>query len=171
MSTISPIWRDLECPCVDKWTWAATHFTETRMIGRLFKRIAFAAGFALLAGSGSACAQAPAVTFAASGNDAFDLWRADFARKAIAAGHKPDAIKSVLDNMTPDPRIIDQDLNQAEFVRPVWEYIQRAVTPGRIAQGSQKRAQAGLAFSQVQARYGVDPDIIAGIWAMETNFG
>ncbi len=109
--------------------------------------------------------------FASSGNAAFDAWRADFASRAIAAGRSPAIVNSMLAGLTPDPRIIDQDLNQAEFVRPVWDYINGAVSQSRIQNGALKRAENALMFSQVEQRYGVDADIIAGIWAMETNYG
>ena len=151
------------------------------MVGTFFKRAALkrwvlAASLCLLASSGGAIAQQTAaadaaLVFASSGDSSFDAWRVDFARRAIAAGRKPGVVHALLDGLTPDPRIINQDQNQAEFVRPVWDYINGAVTPGRISVGAQKRAENALVFSRVEAKYGVDADIIAGIWAMETNFG
>jgi lytic murein transglycosylase len=128
-------------------------------------------GLAAPALAQEAAAADAALSFATSGNSTFDAWRIDFARRAIASGRRPAIVHAVLDGVTPDPRIIVQDQNQAEFVRPVWDYISRAVTPDRIALGAQKRAENALVFSQVESRYGVDADIVAGIWAMETNFG
>ena len=146
------------------------------MMITIAKRAALAVLFALLSLAAPAAAQEAAaadaaLSFASSGDSSFDAWRVDFARRAIASGRRSDVVRAVLDGVTPDPRIIVQDQNQAEFVRPVWDYINRAVTADRIALGAQKRAENALVFSQVETRYGVDADIVAGIWAMETNFG
>jgi membrane-bound lytic murein transglycosylase B len=117
-------------------------------------------------------AQAPAPFVAEPSGDAeFDAWRVDFAARAIAAGRDPRVVQQLLGDLTPEPRVVQNDRNQAEFVRPVWDYIDRAVSADRIARGRQVRAQDAAVFSAVEARYGVDPDIVAGIWAIETNFG
>ncbi|MES1203831.1 MAG: lytic murein transglycosylase, partial [Pseudomonadota bacterium] len=61
--------------------------------------------------------------------------------------------------------------NQAEFVRPPWEYVNGAVSPARVQAGLTKRAENAVLFGQIQERFGVDADIVAGIWGVETNFG
>ncbi len=139
-----------------------------------------------MAGSQSSLAQtspapAPAPTvappssivleFASSGDMAFDAWRGGFAQRAVAAGRSPAVVVRILSGIRPDPRIVSQDQNQAEFVRPVWDYINRAVTPQKIADGVARRQQYAQLFTDVERRFGVDADIIAGIWAVETNYG
>jgi len=119
-------------------------------------------------------APAPAqatLTFAPSGDAAFDAWRAGFAQRAVSAGRKPEVVQQMLANLRPDPSIVTQDENQAEFVRPVWDYINRAVTPSKIAEGVARRQANAPLFMDIERRFGVDADIIAGIWAVETNFG
>ena len=119
-----------------------------------------------------AAAPAPIVLeFASSGDAAFDAWRAGFAQRAVAAGRNPQVVQRMLGGLRPDPRVVSNDQNQAEFVRPVWEYITRAVTPQKIAEGAAKRQQYAQLFTDIERRFGVDADIIAGIWAVETNFG
>ncbi|MDX2234128.1 MAG: lytic murein transglycosylase [Hyphomonadaceae bacterium] len=112
-----------------------------------------------------------AFTFAASGDPAFDAWRDGFAQRAVAAGRNPAVVQQLLGPLRPDPRIVTQDQNQAEFVRPVWDYITRAVTPQRIAEGVARRQANAQLFTDIERRFGVDADIIAGIWAVETNYG
>lgn len=109
--------------------------------------------------------------FASSGDASFDAWRASFAQRAVAAGRNPAVVQRMLGGLRPDPRIVSQDQNQAEFVRPVWEYITRAVTPQKIAEGAAKRQQYAQLFNDVERRFGVDADIIAAVWGVETNFG
>ena len=118
---------------------------------------------------GAAMAQAP--SFTPSGDDGFDAWRSDFAARAIAGGRQASVVKALLDKASPDPTIIKHDRSQAEFVSPPWVYMNSVVSPQRVTAGIQKKADNALLFSQVGGKFGVDPDIVAGIWAIETNFG
>ncbi len=111
------------------------------------------------------------LSFTSSGDAAFDAWRAGFAQRAVTAGRSPAIVQQMLGALRPDPSIINQDQNQAEFVRPVWEYINRAVTPTKIAEGVARRQTNAQLFTDIERRFGVDADILAGIWAVETNFG
>jgi lytic murein transglycosylase len=113
----------------------------------------------------------PPLQFATSGDAAFDAWRRDFAQRAVAQGRSPNVVQQLLADLRPDPSVIALDQNQAEFVRPVWDYVERAVSPDRVARGASLRTQYAQIFSEVQRRYGVDADIVAGIWAMETEYG
>lgn len=136
--------------------------------------VAAAAGFALATVTGErAPAQqiAPPPRFETSGDPGFDAWRADFAGRAIAQGRNPDVVTRLLTGLKPNPQIIQLDQNQAEFVRPPWEYINGAVSPARVQGGQARRAENAALFARVQQKYGVDADIIAGIWAVETNYG
>jgi membrane-bound lytic murein transglycosylase B len=109
--------------------------------------------------------------FESSGDVAFDAWRADFYERAVAAGRDPLVARRLLSGLRPEPRVVSNDRNQAEFVRPVWDYITRAVSAQRVSEGQRLRQEHAAAFEAVRVRFGVDPDIIAGIWAIETNFG
>lgn len=123
----------------------------------------------------SASAQTPAastvIVFQSSGDAGFDAWRADFAARALAAGRDRAVVEAVLTGLTPEPRVIEQDRNQPEFVRPVWDYVERAVSATRLERGRVLRAELAPLFQRIEETYGVDADVIAGIWAMETNFG
>lgn len=142
----------------------------------MLRRVAFVLGLAVLAAVAGVAPMTRAqgvdpTVFESSGDPGFDAWRSDFARRVIMAGRSPEVVRSVLSRAAPDPRVVQADQNQPEFVRPVWDYIDRAVTPRRITDGQAKRAENAALFSAIQAKYGVDADIIAGIWAIETNYG
>jgi len=109
--------------------------------------------------------------FASSGDAGFDAWRTAFAERAIADGRSPAVVERLLAGLTPDPSVVELDQNQPEFVRPPWEYIESTVSAARIAEGARLRAAEQATFAAVQARYGVDGDVLAGIWGVETNFG
>lgn len=126
---------------------------------------------------GAACAVAvaqpvsTAPAFITSGDPAFDAWRDAFAARAIAAGRDPRVVRRLLDGLAPEARIVSADRNQAEFVRPVWDYIVRGVSPTRVETGARLRGENAALFAAIEARFGVDADVIAGIWGVETNFG
>ncbi|MDX2237886.1 MAG: lytic murein transglycosylase [Hyphomonadaceae bacterium] len=125
----------------------------------------FAAAFAA-----PACAQ-PAPSFASSGDVGFDAWRAGFAERAVSRGRDPEIVRRLLSGLAPDDDVIAADRRQPEFVSPVWDYVNRAVSASRIERGRQRRAELGPVLLQVAGRYGVDPDIILGIWGLESDFG
>jgi lytic murein transglycosylase len=119
----------------------------------------------------SACAYDAPIEFASSGDQGFDAWRAGFAERAVAQGRSRDAVQGLLSGLSPDERVLEADRRQPEFVSPVWDYVSRAVSAQRIEEGRRRRAASAGVFAAVEARYGIDPDIIAGVWGMETNFG
>jgi lytic murein transglycosylase len=61
--------------------------------------------------------------------------------------------------------------SQAEFTKPVWEYIDGIVTDDRIARGRALLEQHREIFDAVEKAYGVDRFIVAAIWGVETNYG
>ena len=73
--------------------------------------------------------------------------------------------------VTPDPAVLKSTGTQAEFVRPVWDYLASAITQGRIDLGRKKAAQWAPTLARIEARFGVDRFAFLGIWAMETGFG
>lgn len=112
-----------------------------------------------------------AIEFASSGNGQFDAWRNAFADRAVQSGRDPAVVEQLLKGVTPSQEVIDQDQNQPEFTRPPWEYVTQGVSATRIAKGIQLRQQYADTFAAIEAKYGVDGDVIAAIWAVETNFG
>ncbi len=114
-----------------------------------------------------------AFDFASSGNAQFDGWRAQFAAKASAAGRRTRDIQSVLDGLVPVEATAQAQSfdNQAEFVKPIWDYARTAVSPTRIANGQAKLAQNTQIFDAIEASYSPPREIIAAVWGMETSYG
>lgn len=73
--------------------------------------------------------------------------------------------------VTPDSSIIKLTKGQAEFNKPVWEYLNSATSATRVNQGAAKANQWSDTLGTLERRYGVDRKIILGIWGMETNYG
>ncbi|MBG1233127.1 lytic murein transglycosylase [Aestuariivirga litoralis] len=95
------------------------------------------------------------------------LWprvqKAGFSRELFDA-----AFKGITD---PDPVVIKLAKNQPEFKSTTSEYLDKAVTDIRINTGKQMLADNAKLLSAIQAKYGVDKDVLLGIWGVESNFG
>jgi lytic murein transglycosylase len=120
--------------------------------------------------------------FASSGHNAFDAWRDDFSKRALKDGRNPAVVYDVLRDLKPleiylpkNPVVDTANKSavseQAEFAKPVWEYLRTAVSDTRIINGADQLNQNLPAFDQISAAYGVDKTVVAAIWGMETNYG
>ena len=69
------------------------------------------------------------------------------------------------------PRVVELDRAQPEFTRTVWDYLDSAVSPQRVARGQDKLLQVRDEADAAAARYGVPPAIVVAIWGMESNYG
>ena len=117
--------------------------------------------------------------FSRSGNSDMDRWRDDFAQRAVAAGRDADVVYATLASISPlklylgDKTTVAKTgvADQAEFAKPIWDYVGSAVTDGRKSRGQQKITELDATFDAIEARYGVDREALTAIWAMETNLG
>lgn len=101
----------------------------------------------------------------------FAEWRRGFRAKALAAGIPPGVFDSAFAGVGVNARVIELDRYQPEFVRPIWEYLDRAVSPERIANGrARATVHAGL-LREIEARHGVDAGVVAAIWGIESAYG
>ena len=106
-----------------------------------------------------------------SRNAAFDQFVADLWPEARREGISRKLFDAAFRGVTPDPKIFQQQSSQAEFVTPVWEYIEKRVTPARTSRGREALGEHGRAMAAIEARYGVDRHVFTAIWGMETNYG
>lgn len=112
------------------------------------------------------------LTFTTSGDPVFDAWRLDFTKRAEAAGIKRETIRTVLEGLTPMEQLVQTAaFEQAEFVKPVWDYAKTAASPTRISNGRRKLDENPSIFESLEQTYAPPREIIAAIWGMETSFG
>jgi len=101
----------------------------------------------------------------------FEEWRMLLRSDAIAAGINADLFDRTFAGLTLDPNVVRADNSQPEFTRPVWEYIDGAVSVSRIAQGRLLKAQHRPTLKAVRKAYAVDHEVLIAIWGMESNYG
>jgi len=110
-------------------------------------------------------------TGAANPEAGFARWVEGFKASARRAGISEATLQAAFDEVQFLPQLIELDRAQPEFNRPVWEYLDRAITPQRVANGQKKLQQVRAEADAAAARYGVPAPILAGIWGMESDFG
>ncbi|RZL87456.1 MAG: lytic murein transglycosylase [Variovorax sp.] len=101
----------------------------------------------------------------------FARWVADFRASAREGGISEATLRMAFDNVQYLPRVIELDRSQSEFTRAVWDYLDSAVTPQRVARGQDKLKEVRGEADAAAARYGAPPDILVAIWGMESNYG
>lgn len=129
-------------------------------------------GWALLAGSALADdtspRPAPRDTVAPA---SFVQWLDGFRARAITAGLSETTVEQALLDLRLDRKAIERDRSQSEFTRTIWDYLDRAVSDARVANGRKAIARHRSALRKIEAAYGVDMHIIAAIWGLESSYG
>lgn len=95
-----------------------------------------------------------------------DLWPL-----AKARGVSRETFDRAFADVTPDPQVIELTQKQAEFQKPIWAYVESAVTANRLERGGRLAALESSALDSIESKYGVDKSVLVGIWGVETNFG
>lgn len=105
------------------------------------------------------------------GEQGFATWRSGFRARAMREGISAEVVDSALTLAQYQPRAIALDRAQAEFTQQVWEYLDAQVTAARIA-GARAALErhAGL-LGRIEARYGVEREVLVAIWGLESGFG
>ena len=91
--------------------------------------------------------------------------------EAKAAGVSEETFDAALAGVTPDAKIVALTKKQAEFSRPIWEYVNGSVSPGRLAKGRAAASEWSGWLDKIESRYGVPREIVLAVWGMESGFG
>lgn len=124
-----------------------------------------------VAPAASPAVASPTVAVAASPLLTFEEWRSLLRSDAIAAGIAADLFDRAFAGISLDPKVIAADNSQPEFTRPVWDYIDGAVSVARVAQGRVLKAQHRPTLKAIRSTYAVDHEVLIAIWGLESNFG
>lgn len=99
------------------------------------------------------------------------LWAEGFRERASAAGIPAATLDAGLADLTYDPKIIERDRNQAEFTKAIWDYLDTAVSEDRVQNGRRALAANAGTLQQIEDRFGVEKEIVAAIWGLESAYG
>lgn len=114
--------------------------------------------------------QATALRLATS-DAGFEKWLADFRSRAITQGIAKRTLDAAFAGARYEAGIIRLDRNQSEFSKQIWDYLDTAVSDSRIAGGRAALKRQGRTLRLIEQKYGVDKEIVAAIWGLESAFG
>ncbi|QTP54049.1 lytic murein transglycosylase [Billgrantia sulfidoxydans] len=101
----------------------------------------------------------------------FQAWLRDFRRQARAEGIGEATLARALDGLRYRPRVIELDRSQPEFVRPIWQYLDSAVSQARVSEGRARLAEHRETARRMEQRYEVPAEVVVAIWGIESNYG
>jgi len=101
----------------------------------------------------------------------FSEWQSMFRAQALSAGVRPEVFDNAFAGVAPDMSVVKADRSQPEFTRPVWEYLDSAMSAVRVRKGQALLAQYADALTAIEQRYGVDRQALVAVWGMESSFG
>ena len=105
-------------------------------------------------------------------NPAFDAWKTQFRGRALAAGLPASVVDPALNGAGFLPDVIARDRRQAEFTRTLEDYITAiAVSDERIAAGRAALSRHAATLRAIEARYGVEAEVITAVWGLESRYG
>ena len=97
-------------------------------------------------------------------------WLSTFKDRALAAGIS-SATLDALEGAEYLPKVVRNDRHQNEFTKTIWEYLDTAVSDDRIAHGLKALKTQGDTLVRIEATYGVDAEVVAAIWGLESAYG
>jgi len=104
-------------------------------------------------------------------NQGFQRWIAGFRSRALAQGISPAAFDAAFRGVRYNTDVISRDRNQSEFTKTIWDYLDSAASETRIRNGQAALADHARLLAQIEAKYGVDKEVVLAIWGLESAYG
>ncbi|RYH04073.1 lytic murein transglycosylase [Salipiger sp. IMCC34102] len=104
-------------------------------------------------------------------NAGLTQWIANFRPRALSQGVSGATFDAAFARAGYLPDSIRRDRNQAEFVKPLADYMATAASDDRVSNGRARVQEYAGLLSRIEATYGVPPHIVVAVWGMESNYG
>ncbi len=104
-------------------------------------------------------------------NARFTRWVRSFKSRARANGISQRTIDNAFEGVRYDAKIIERDRNQSEFTKTIWDYLDSAASASRVTNGKAALRKHRKAFDAIEAKYGVEREIVAAVWGLESAYG
>lgn len=112
-----------------------------------------------------------AAEFRPQPNAGYDAWVASFKNRAGGYGLSAATVAAGFRGAGYLPGVVKRDRNQTEFKRTLEDYLSIAASDERIAKGRAAFARHRGTLNALEAKYGVDAEIICAIWGLESQYG
>lgn len=83
----------------------------------------------------------------------------------------PATFTQYTEHLQPDATVLPLLNRQPEFSMPVWDYLAVLVDDQRVADGRAAYAKWKDTLDKIAQSIGVAPQIVVGVWGVESNFG
>ncbi len=104
--------------------------------------------------------------------EGFEYWTQNVLRRRILARMiHPDVFDRAMTGVTYLPEVLEKQSNQKEFLLPIGDYLGMTVSEDRVRTGRQMVRKHRDLLNQVETTFGVEPEVVAAIWGLETAFG
>lgn len=101
----------------------------------------------------------------------FQDWAVGFETRALAAGITQDTYDRAMAGVELLPDVVERDRKQDEFTKTIWDYLDKAVSDDRIASGQKALKTYARLLDLIEAKYGVNRNIVVAIWGLESAYG
>lgn len=113
----------------------------------------------------------PAAILAATSDAGFKRWLSGFRSRAMSAGISPAVFERSFRGVQYLPKVIERDRNQSEFTKTIWKYLDSAASDTRIANGKAAMAEQMSKLEAIEAKYGVEKEVVTAVWGLESAYG
>jgi lytic murein transglycosylase len=123
------------------------------------------------AGQKQATAPSAAANMNCRNTGDFGVWLDGFRKEAVAQGISRDTVSTALDGIALDPGVIARDRKQSFFAQSFLSFSDKLISGNRIKTGLARLKQHRELFAKVEKDFGVPGPVIAGLWALESDYG
>lgn len=102
---------------------------------------------------------------------AFQGWISGFRSRALAQGISGTTFDRAFAGVRYDADVIKRDSNQSEFTKTIWDYLDSAASDSRISNGQAAVNTHRRTLDAIEARYGVEKEVVVAVWGLESNYG
>ncbi|KKM64342.1 hypothetical protein LCGC14_1502370, partial [marine sediment metagenome] len=104
-------------------------------------------------------------------NIGFRTWIRSFRGRALAQGIQQSTFDAAFGGIQYNTNVIQRDRNQSEFNKTIWEYLDSAASETRITNGQAVLAEHGDTLERIEKHYGVEKEVVAAVWGLESAYG
>lgn len=101
----------------------------------------------------------------------FRDWVASFRTKALEAGIPAALWDREMRAAEFLPKVVERDRKQSEFTKTIWDYLDVAVSADRVSLGEKALSANADLLARIEAKYGVDRQVIVAVWGLESAYG
>lgn len=142
------------------------------LIGAVYPAVAFGAG---LDASPQPVprpeARGETVLQVSTANLGFERWIEGFRARALSKGISPQVFDRAFRGVRYNADVIQKDRNQSEYTKQIWDYLDSAASPTRVSNGQKALRDEARTLRAIEAKYGVEKEVVVAIWGLESAYG